>query len=145
MVNCIWKISLISFRKCYVSFGFELPLARCQSMERQDFRIFCRPSSFSGLSALSTSQTVTPNLIDLTIFWKNLIRYFSSTLIFFLQLSAEKTYFLYYGLVSKIHVYIPNYIQFSLSANIYFRVGSRNFEKGWRSMSATEVGRRKKF
>ena len=83
MINCIWKISLNSFRKCYVSFGFELPLARCQSMERQDFLIFCRPSSFSDRSTLSTSQTVTPNLIDLTTFWKNLIRYFSSTLIFF--------------------------------------------------------------
>ena len=45
----------------------KLPVEKCQPLKIQDFGIFYRPSSFSDISALNISETVTPKPINHTI------------------------------------------------------------------------------
>ena len=40
MFKCIWKISFISFRKCYRLLDYELPWARCQPLNIPNFFFF---------------------------------------------------------------------------------------------------------
>ena len=69
--KCIWKISFSSFSKCYELLSWELPFARCHPLKIQDFGVFCWLSSFSAISALYVSQTVTLKSINFTFFWKD--------------------------------------------------------------------------
>ena len=63
---------------------FELPLVRCQPLIRLDFGIFGWLRSVFDTATFNISQTVTPNPINHTIYWKTQ-QDLSGTLIYFAQ------------------------------------------------------------
>ena len=69
----ISKISFRSLRKCHELLGYELLLARCQVLELQELGISCWFSSFSNISALNITRTVTRKPTNVIFFWDNSI------------------------------------------------------------------------
>ena len=79
ILMCIWKILFSSIRKCYGLLDSKLPLARYQPLKIQSLIIFLLTQKFFDISTFDIWQTITSNLMNHTIFWKNSKRSFRCT------------------------------------------------------------------